>query len=116
MCAADQQALTQRGRWRQRGLLLDKCDAQGVAESQLAVVQMRTSGDDLQQRRLAGAVAPDETDALAVENRRPRGVEQRGVAVREMSVEEGEHCARRLPETAPGATEPGSPGKRSADG
>jgi hypothetical protein len=32
---------------------------------------------------------PDEPDALAVDNRKPRAVEQRGVAVREMSVEEG---------------------------
>ena len=57
---------------------------------QLAVVERDRAGEDAEQRRLAGAVAADEADALAVLQRERGAVEERQVAVGELGVGEGE--------------------------
>ena len=44
-----------------------------------------------QQRRLAGAVAADEPDALAVADRQVGAVEQRVQAERELGIANGQH-------------------------
>src|SRR5436190_22016963 len=44
---------------------------------------------DLQQRRLAGSVAPDEAHALAFADRQLRALEQRSAAKREMGIMQG---------------------------
>lgn len=54
-----------------------------------AVVGFRQIRDDLQQRRLAGAVAADEPDALAGFEREVRVIEQRDVAERELRAGNG---------------------------
>ena len=71
-------------------LLRHVADAQALGQLQQAVVELLEAGDDLQQRRLAGAVAADEAEPLAGLERERRAVEQRDVAVREMGVGDGE--------------------------
>ena len=65
-------------------------DAQPVAPLDLAVVERQRARDHLEQRRLAGAVAADEPDALAVVDGEAGAVEQRMQAERELGVLEGE--------------------------
>jgi len=72
------------------GLLGDIADAQALSELQQAVVELLEPGDDLQQRRLARAIAADEAQSLAGLEREAGVVEQGDVAVGEMSVGEGE--------------------------
>ena len=88
--AAQRQAFAQRRCGRQHGLLFDQHDAQAVAPLYFAVVEIRAAGDDVEQRRLAGAVAADEADALAVVDGQCRLVEQRVKAVREFGVLQGD--------------------------
>ena len=84
--------LVRRGGWinRERGLLRHEHDTQAVLLSQLAVVQKNGAGEDAEKRRLAGAIAADEPDALALFQRERRAVEERQVAVGELGVGEGE--------------------------
>ena len=82
------EALAQRGRLRQVWLLLDERDAKPVAAADLAAVEAQLPRDDLQQARLAGAVAADETDTLAGTHREPRAVEQRVHSIGEFGVEQ----------------------------
>ena len=78
------------------GLLRDVADARTLHRLQEAVVEMLDPGDDLQQRRLAGAVATDQADALAGVERKRRAVEERDVAEREMRIDEREDGHRSL--------------------
>ena len=84
--AALREALAQRGRLGQQGLLLDVHDARAIARAHLAVVERHRSGDDAEQRRFAGAVATDQADALAVGDDELRTIEQRMQAEREFRV------------------------------
>ena len=86
MRAARDQALAQRRSRRQLGLLLDEHDAQAVLPRELAVIERDAAGDHLQQRGLAGAVAADQADALAVLDRQVGAIEQRMQAVGELGV------------------------------
>ena len=74
--AADGQAFAQsRGEW-QFKLLLDEDHTQSVLALEVAVIQRRESGDYLQERRLTGAVAADESDPLAFQDREAGAIEQ----------------------------------------
>ena len=90
MLPACDEALAQRRGRRQLRLLLDQHDAQAVLARDLAVVERDPARDDLQQRRLAGAVAADQADALAVVDREVGAVEQRVQAVGELGVAQGD--------------------------
>ena len=72
LCQAFADGLRRRQFW----LLLHVHHAQTVLASEFTVVQLREPGDDLQQCRLAGAVATDQPDALAVLDREIGAVEQ----------------------------------------
>ncbi len=97
--APDGQALAQRGGARQLRLLLDQHDGKPVAPLDLPVVERRLTGDDLEQRRLAGAVAADEADALAVGDDEAGAVEERMKAEGELGVLQGqERHGRRINE------------------
>ena len=80
------EALAQRRRARQLRLLLDQHDGEAVLALDLAVVEAGGAGEHREQRRLAGAVAADEPDALAVVDRQRRAVEQRLEPERELGV------------------------------
>ena len=67
----------------ERRLLGDARELQCGSEPDLAVVGPRAARDDLQQARLARAVASDEPDVLARLDDEIRVVEQRNVAVGE---------------------------------
>src|SRR5205085_2143179 len=56
------------------------------------IVELEFAGDDFQQRRFAGAVAPDEADALAGFERKIRVIEQRHVTEGELGGREGDDC------------------------
>ena len=73
-----------RGAGREQRLLRHVADAQALRLLQQAVVELLEPGDDLEQRRLAGAVAADQADPLARFERQRGAVEQGDVAVREM--------------------------------
>src|SRR3954471_15870500 len=73
----------------QRGLLLHQRDRQPIAPAQFAVVQRGVSGNDGEERRLAGAVAADEADALCALQRERGTVEERELPVREAAFEQG---------------------------
>src|SRR5688572_12496357 len=79
-----------RPRARQRRLLLDQHHPEAGLALELAVVERRRPGDDRKERGLAGAVAPDEAEALPRLERQRGTVEQRVVAVGELGVGEGE--------------------------
>ncbi|MGF6815244.1 hypothetical protein OKW33_002050 [Paraburkholderia atlantica] len=66
------------------GLLRHVDRAQVLLTRDEAVVGFGQIGDDLQQRRLACAVAPDQPDALARFEREIRVIEQRDVTEREL--------------------------------
>jgi hypothetical protein len=70
-------------------LLRHVADPQALRLLQEAVVELLQAGDDLEQRRLAGAVAADQADALARLERQRRAVEQGDVAEGEVGVGEG---------------------------
>ncbi len=57
--------------------LFHEHDAQPVAQPHFAGVQGEPARDGRQQRRLAAAVAADETDALPLQHGQRRGVEER---------------------------------------
>jgi len=104
---ARDEALAQRRRSRERRLLLDEADAQAVAAADFAAVERQVAGDHPEQRRLAGAVAPDESDAFAAAHRERGTIEQRVQPVGEFGVREGDqwHEAREdrtVPATATG--------------
>ena len=71
-------------------LLLDEHYTQAVLALEVALIQRRESGDYLQERRLTGAVAADESDPLAFQHREAGAIEQRMQSVSELRVEEGE--------------------------
>ena len=74
------------------GLLRHIGDAQALLELQRAVVGLLQPAQDLEERRLAGAIAADQADALRFDEREVRMVEQRDVAERELRVEECDEC------------------------
>src|SRR5262249_24503860 len=86
------QAVSDRRRGRELGLLLDEADSQSVATLQRAVVELRTARDDAQASRFARSVTADQTDALAGFHRELRSIEQRFVAERQVGVEESDEC------------------------
>ena len=88
--AAKREALAQRRRARQLGFLLDQHDREPVARLDLAVVELPLSRDHLQERRLAGAVAADEADALPFADDEVGAIEQRMEAEGELGVLQGE--------------------------
>ena len=80
-----------------RGLLGDEGEPRARREADQAVVGARRALDDLQQARLAGAVAADEADALARLDHQVGVVEQRHVPVGERDggeLEEGQFSRR----------------------
>jgi hypothetical protein len=70
-------------------LLLDVGDLDALLHDQQAIVEFRAAGNDFQQRGLAGAVAADETDALAGLDGEVGVVEQRDVAESQLRGGEG---------------------------
>ena len=78
------------GRRVERGLLRHVEAPQPLLHLQQPVVERFEPGEDLQQRRLAGAVAADQRHALAGVERQGRAIEQRHVPVRKVGVGEGE--------------------------
>ena len=69
-----------------RHVLFQMSDAQRVAPPHAAFVGQHRAADDVQQRRLPGAVAADETDAFAFFELEVRAIEQHLVAERERGV------------------------------
>ena len=87
---AQQEALPHRRRVRQRRLLLDERQPQAVAQPEIAAVQGHRAGDDSEQRRFAGAIAPDQPDALVRVHREGGAIEERQVAMGELRVGKGQ--------------------------
>ncbi len=87
--AAQREAFAQRRRARQHRFLFDQHDRQAVPRLDLPVVELTLPRDDLQQRRLARAVAADEPDALAFADDDAGAVEQRMEAEGELGVLQG---------------------------
>ncbi len=83
--ALAQQGLAQGGCVREHGLLLDECDAQPVTALDLAFIEGKLAGEQPEQGRFAGAVAADESDALAGLQSQIGVIEQRLPAEREAS-------------------------------
>jgi hypothetical protein len=98
------QALAERRRAGKRRLLLDSDDPRAVAAAQLAVVELRGTRNDSEQRGLAGPVAPDQADALAVRDDEAGAVEQRVEAEGELGA--GERDERHGARIAPGRRQP----------
>jgi hypothetical protein len=71
-------------------LLGHVANAQPLRLLQETVVELLETRDDLEQRRLAGAVAADQADALARLERQRCAIEQRDVTESEVGVGEGE--------------------------
>ena len=95
--AAKREALAQRRGARQLRFLFDQHDRESVARLHLPVVELALSRDDLQQRRLAGAVAADEPDALPFAHDEVGAVEQRMESEGELGVLQGhERHGRRI--------------------
>ena len=67
-------------------------DAQALLQLQDAVVRLLQARQDLEERGLAGAIAPDQADAFAGFEREIRVVEQRDVAEGQLRVEKGDQC------------------------
>ncbi len=72
------------------GLLLEQRNARLRCHPALAIVERRGTGQHAEQRRLAGAVAPDEAHVLARLDLELGVIEQRKMAVRETRMGEGE--------------------------
>ena len=70
--AALEQTLVQCLGHRQDRLLLDRADLQTVATLHQPVVKRQSTGNDRQQRGLAGAIAPDKADPFAREQGKSR--------------------------------------------
>ena len=87
--AALHEALAQRRRGRKLGFLFDENRGKMLVLDD-AVVERLLAGDHAQQRRLAGAVAPDEADPLALADREARTVEQRVQPERKLGVAKGQ--------------------------
>ena len=85
-----------RGVGRQRRLLGDVGHRQIARHLQLAVIHALESPQNAQQGRLAGAVAPDQPHPLFRLEREIRVVQQRQVAERQLSIEQGEQGHERL--------------------
>ena len=64
-------------------------DAHALRHLQQAVVELFEAGDDLQHRRLAGAVAADQPEAFAGFKREGSTIEQGHMAIGEVGVGEG---------------------------
>ncbi len=92
-------------------LLLDVGDVQALLHDEQAVVEFRTTGNDLEQGRFTGAVAADQTDAFAGFEGKIRVVEQCDVTERQLRGREGNDShifsmrATRQSSTTPGAAE-----------
>ena len=79
-----------RGGGRQFRFLADRDDAQARGLLQFAIVERKPARNDLEQRRLAGAVSTDEADALARFHREIRAIEQRVGAERKFGAQKRE--------------------------
>src|SRR5262249_51347473 len=88
------EAQAQRGCGRQLRFLFDQYHARAVGDAQLAVIEAGNARDGTQQRRLAAAVATDQSDAFAGADRKRGAVEQRHVAVGELRIEQREQGHR----------------------
>ena len=73
-------------------LLRDIGDAQALLQLQGAVVGLLQAGQDLEQRGLARAVAPDQADALARLEREIRVIQQGHMAEGQLRVEKSNEC------------------------
>jgi ATPase subunit of ABC transporter with duplicated ATPase domains len=91
----------------QFGLLRHEHDAQALARLQLAVVERHRAGEHAEERALAGAIAADEADFLALFQREARAVEERQVPVGELGVGEGEERHKNKFGVRPQKREPG---------
>ena len=78
-----------------RRLLRHVADARDARHGDRAHVGREVAGDDLQQRRLAGAVAADEADLVAGRNARGRPVEDRPALDAVAEVVDVQHGTRR---------------------
>ena len=68
-------------------------DAHAVAPDQAAIVELDAAGDDVEQARLAGAVAADEADPLAGQQGEGCAIEQRMRAEGEAAFDQAEENA-----------------------
>jgi hypothetical protein len=87
-CVAQRQARAQVGGGGKGRLLFDEGDRQPVAPLHFAFVEGLPPGEHCEQRGLAGAVAPDQADALSRADREVRVVQQGQQAEGEVGVEE----------------------------
>ena len=69
-----------------RRLLLDISTAQALLPRHNAIIGLLQTGDDFQQRRLARAIAPDQTDALTLLQRKIRVIQKRDVTVSQLRI------------------------------
>ncbi len=76
------------------GLLRQIADGRRRLNEAAAAIRLDETGGDLEQRRFARAVPPDETEPLARRDRKLGAVEQRGAAEGEMDVLEQEERRR----------------------
>ena len=82
------QALAERVGGRQDGFLFNGDHPGTVGGAHIAVVKVASPADDGQQRRLAGAVATDQADALARFDKKLKVIEKRGIAEREFGAKQ----------------------------
>ena len=75
-------------------LLGEPADTQPGAGHDLASLRFDLAGDQAQQRRLAGAVAPDQAEPLAAVDRQPGPVEQRAPGQVVTDVSQGQQHGR----------------------
>ena len=69
-----------------KAVLRNVADAQALRHLQQPVVEPFKPGDDLQQRRLAGAVATNQPETLARFERQRSVIEQRDMAIGELRI------------------------------
>ena len=93
--APGDQAVEQRGRWREGRLLFDQDDAQAVADDGAAIVELHAAGDDVEQTGLAGAVAADQPQPFTGGEGEGRTIEQRMGTERQASVDQAEQDTHR---------------------
>src|SRR3569833_1890563 len=84
---ARQQTFAKRRAFGKDRLLLHEGDSHAVTTLDFTIVEMCVPGNHAQKRRFTGAVAADEADAFACTNRQLRSIQERSVAVGEVSIE-----------------------------
>ena len=76
----------------ERWLLRDVSDAEALLDLERSIVGLLQPPEDLEKRRLAGAVAADQPNAFGFEEREVRMIQQRDVAECQLGIEKSDEC------------------------